>query len=94
MMKLRKQSRMTDIPEYEWEQISTAGAEGQSDDKILLQAALSKVSKEESNIVMLHAVGGMKHREIAELLNMPLATILSKYNRAIKKLKRILEEDC
>ncbi|MFR3365625.1 MAG: RNA polymerase sigma factor [Christensenellales bacterium] len=42
--------------------------------------------------MILHAVGGMKHRETAELLGLPLATVLSKYSRAIKKLKSKLEK--
>jgi len=28
------------------------------------------------------------------MMDMPLATVLSKYNRATKKLQKILEEDC
>ena len=34
----------------------------------------------------------MKHREIAEILELPTGTVLSKYNRTIKKLKKELEE--
>ena len=33
----------------------------------------------------------MKHREIASELDMALATVLSKYARAIKKLKKHIE---
>ncbi len=91
LMKLRGQSRMTDIPEYEWEQIASGNQEFRSEDRIVLSAALTKISEEETQIVILHAVGGMKHREIAEWLGMPLATVLSKYHRAIKKLQKILE---
>ena len=41
---------------------------------------------------MLHAAAGMKHREIAVLrLEMPLATVLSKYHRAIKKLRAFMK---
>jgi RNA polymerase sigma-70 factor (ECF subfamily) len=41
---------------------------------------------------MLHAVAGFKHREIAGILELPLSTVLSKYNRALKKLKSVWEE--
>ena len=41
----------------------------------------------ERQIVVLHAVGGMKHRETARLMGMTLTAVLSKYSRAIKKLK-------
>lgn len=93
LMKLRSQNRMTDIPEFEWEQLEAKNSEFRSEDRVVLMAALSKISEEEGQIVVLHAVGGMKHREIAEWLDMPLATVLSKYHRAIKKLQKILEEE-
>lgn len=93
LMKLRGQSRMTEIPEYEWEQIASGNQDFRSEDRIVLSAALTKISEEESQIVILHAVGGMKHREIAEWLGMPLATVLSKYHRAIRKLQKILEDE-
>ena len=35
----------------------------------------------------------MKHREIAAALELPLATVLSKYNRSVKKLQKILREE-
>ena len=51
---------------------------------------MRNLSEEERQIVMLHAVAGFKHREIAATLDLPLATVLSKYNRALKKLKILL----
>ena len=41
--------------------------------------------------LVLHAVTGWKHREIAGLLELPLSTVLSKYRRALLKLKTKLE---
>ena len=63
------------------------------DESALLQHALAVIGEEERRIVMLHAVTGMKHREIAALLEMPLATVLSKYHRALKKMRIFLEGD-
>ena len=40
-------------------------------------------------IVIMHSMTGLKHRDIARILELPLATVISKYNRAIKKLQRI-----
>jgi RNA polymerase sigma-70 factor (ECF subfamily) len=48
---------------------------------------MKHLSDQERQIVVLHAVSGLKHREIAAALNLPLPTVLSKYNRALKKLK-------
>ena len=54
---------------------------------------LRTLSEEEREIIALHVVSGFKHREIANLLNKPLSTVLSKYNRAIKKLQLIVKEE-
>ncbi len=45
------------------------------------------LNEQERQILILHAVTGLKHREIAEMMGMPLATVLSKYARSLKKLK-------
>ena len=57
-----------------------------------LQQLLSNLSEEEREIVTLHLVSGLKHKEIAKLLKIGLSTILSKYNRAIKKLQLLVKE--
>lgn len=41
---------------------------------------------------MLFAVGEYKHREIAEMLNLPIGTVTWKYNNAIKKLKEAIKK--
>ena len=41
---------------------------------------------------MLHAVAGVKHREIADIMDIPLPTVLSKYHRALRKLRTFLEK--
>ena len=62
-------------------------------DKMVLLAALEILKEEEREIVLLHTSAGMKHREIAASLNIPLATALSRYNRAMKKLENYLREE-
>lgn len=37
----------------------------------------------------MHALWGLKHHEIAGLLDIPLATSLSSYHRGMKKMKKI-----
>ena len=60
------------------------------DDALALREAMTVLSEEERQIVLLHAVSGMKHRELSELLELPLSTVLSKYARALAKLKKAL----
>lgn len=62
------------------------------EDTIVLTACLEKLSDEERQIVILHSVTGFKHWEIAEMLSLPLSTVLSKYHRSIKKLRVLLKE--
>ena len=47
---------------------------------------------EERQVVMLHAVAGLKHRETAALMGLPLSTVLSRYHRALGKLQKALME--
>lgn len=60
-------------------------------DRMVLESAMNILDFEERQIVVLHAMTGLKHREIAEILEMPVGTVLSKYNRAIKKMKKEIE---
>ena len=62
------------------------------DDKLLIETILKSLSEEERKIVILHVVNGFKFHEIARLLDLKLSTTLSKYNRAMKKLKLLLKE--
>lgn len=64
----------------------------QSDDRIALNEALKILSDEERRIIALHSVAGLKHREIAAVLDMPPSTARSKYRRALKKLRKHLTE--
>ena len=51
------------------------------------------LNESEMNIVLLYAIGGYKHREIAELLDLPLGTVTSKYNAALKKIRIAYEKE-
>ena len=57
------------------------------EDRLLLETLLDSLSQEERQVVILHALWGLKHREIAAQLRVPLGTVLAKYNRALKKLR-------
>lgn len=54
---------------------------------VYLREMMHSLTSDEREIITLHVVSGLKHREIAKLLHKPLSTVLSRYNRAIKKLK-------
>lgn len=92
LMKIRKQKDTVDISEM----IETLASNESvtNENKIILDAAFELLSDEERNILLLHSTAGFKHREIAKFMNLPLATVLSKYHRSIKKIKnKISKED-
>lgn len=62
------------------------------EDRIVLETSLNILDAEEREIVLLYAVSGMKHREIADSIGLKLSTTLSKYHRALKKIRNYFEE--
>ena len=92
-MKLRQSARFGELTDEEWNAIPAQAPNVTAEDRIVLQHALSRLSAQERQIVMLHAASGLKHREIAALLELPLSTVLSKYRRALEKLRTQLEGD-
>ena len=92
-MRIRKAGRQSDIADEDWERYLAAKDAVTPDERILLQTAMKILSDTEQQIVMLHAVAGVKHREIAAILDMPTATVLSKYSRAVKKLRTAMEDN-
>ena len=93
LMRMRREERHAALSEEEWDAIPAQECGLDADERILLQQALAALSDEERRIVLLHAVTGMKHREIAALLELTLPTVLSKYHRALKKMRSTLEGD-
>lgn len=71
----------------------TLGEIGKVEDREMLQKAFQILSEQEIKIVTLHLVSGFKHREISDLLELPLATVLSKYRRGLMKMKKYLKEE-
>lgn len=93
LTKLRRDGRHVELDEAQWEAIPADAPNVTPEDRCLLQTALAALSDEERQVVLLHALTGLKHREIAALLEMPLATVLSKYHRALKKLREFMKGD-
>ena len=87
--RIRDTKQHEDIADYTYS-ISDKGHENDIN-AIILEEAMNVLNEDERQIVMLHSMAGMKHREIAEIVDMPVSTVLSKYNRSLKKLRQALE---
>ena len=92
-LKLRDTKKTADLSDDAWEQFCAPESTHPSEDKLLLQNALQHLTDEERQILFLHSTAGLRHREIASYLELGLSTVLSKYHRSLKKLKKLLAED-
>ena len=90
LKRLREQSRSVQLNPDDWMDYIEGNPAVTAENKAAIRACMERLSDEERQIVVLHAVSGFKHREIASLLSLALPTVLSKYNRAIKKLRAYL----
>lgn len=87
---LREREKTTALSLEDWKDHMDLCTHMTADDKVVLEYCMDRLSDEERQIVVLHAVSGFKHREIGEMLGLALPTVLSKYHRAIKKLRAYL----
>ena len=93
LSKLRSHSRLSDVPQEDWEQYLESNERVSVEDRIVLEHCLRDLADDEREILILHILFGLKHREIAELQDRPLSTILSKYHRALRKMRALLSEE-
>ena len=98
LMRLRELKKSTDSPiddlDFQADRDNPGlAAFGDVEDRFVLAKAMEQLAEEECQIIFLHAVSGLRHREIAGIVGMPLATVLSKYRRGLKKLRKSLEEN-
>lgn len=87
LLRLRDNKKSTPIAYEDFEENIDYQKDVSIGDKLVIREFLEILSLEEREIVYLYSIAGFKHREIAQLLKLPLPTVLSKYHRAIKKLK-------
>lgn len=92
-MKLRKRKRISVLSIEDAESVMGFSDVTDTEERMVLEAAFHVLNMEERQIVILHAVSGLKHREISQIVKKPLSTVLSKYNRAIKKLEKAVGEE-
>ena len=87
---LKEKQKSTSLSLEDWKDHMDLRTQMTADDKVVLEQCMERLSDQERQIVVLHAVAGFKHREISEMMDLALPTVLSKYHRAIKKLREYL----
>ena len=58
-----------------------------------VQAALVVLSQKLRAVVVLNVYQGLKYREIAEVLDIPLGTVKSRMHLALRQLKEFFDEE-
>lgn len=66
--------------------------ESRSENQILIEQIFKVLNDSEREIVLLHVIGDLKHREIAKMLSKPIGTVTWSYKNALGKLKKELNE--
>lgn len=61
--------------------------ESNSENELIVKELLERLNETEREIVILHVIGDVKHKDISKMLGIPIGTVTWKYNEAIKKLK-------
>jgi RNA polymerase sigma-70 factor (ECF subfamily) len=94
LMKLRERKKKAEVEDEDFFINAQYNEDSRltPEDAFILNECMNELSDEERQIVVLHVVSGFKHREIASFLDMALPTVLSKYHRALKKLKNSLSK--
>lgn len=93
MKRLQQRNRTVPLDQQDWKRYIQGNTGMTPDDKIMLSACMEQLSEEERQIVVLHAVSGLSHRQIGQIMDLKLSTVLSKYNRSIKKLRQQLGKE-
>lgn len=83
----KKQQREVSSEQIELRNQISESIELDFENREYIQELLMLLPEVERQIVILHLVVNLKHKEIAKILGLPLGTVLSKYNRSIKLLR-------
>ena len=93
MNKLQAQKNEPHLYMQDWMQYIADKSQANQDEMLLVSACIDTLQEDDRQIVILHCVSCMSYKEIGQFLKMPLSTVLSKYHRAIKKLRKLLGEE-
>lgn len=63
------------------------------DESGIISAVNKHLNENESKIVLMHTIGDISLKEIAQLLEKPSGTVRWQYNNALNKLRKILKKE-
>jgi RNA polymerase sigma-70 factor (ECF subfamily) len=87
------------VPEEEWDRVLVDRPAGQDapdeaavrgQDRARIEAALAKLSEQHRAIIVLSDLEGLSYKEIADVLHIPMGTVMSRLHNARKRLRDAL----
>ncbi len=84
------------VPEEDWERVMTDeevgpdGSAAQTEDRERIMKALDTLSEDHRAIIMLSDLEGLAYREFAEVLDVPMGTVMSRLHNARRRLRDAL----
>ena len=82
--RIREKDRRADIDSDQWENLLRCEDVPSS---LPVAQWLEVLAPRDRQIVLLHVLAGFKHRETAEFMGIPTATVITRYARSLKKLR-------
>lgn len=91
--RLRRHAEVTDPATFR--DLPRADPEEQTEPALLarLRTAIHQLSEPDREIIELRHHGQMSFKQMADLLNEPLGTLLARHHRALRKLKQLMEAE-
>jgi RNA polymerase sigma-70 factor (ECF subfamily) len=80
-------------PDDPSEYVKPGAAIERTEDETQLQEAITRLSHEHREVLVLKDIEGLKYEEIAEILGVPIGTIRSRLHRARLELRQLLDPD-
>lgn len=84
-----KKEQLIDLTKDEYLLGST---DDNSEKTLLIEQLLKHLDKDERDVIVLKTIANLKHREISDILGIPVGTSLWLYQKALKKLKEQVSE--
>lgn len=83
-----ERARVEEMPE-QWEESKSR----QVENKVLIEAILKKLPEEQRECVILYYYQQLKYREIAMILQIPVATAKTRVRRGLENCKKMIEQE-
>lgn len=89
-IKSRKRKRWLSFDEKPKEDISLSDDFSKQEIKELVDMALDQLEPKFKSVIVLRLIQGYSTKEVSEILNLPMGTVLSRLSRAQQKLRQII----